>query len=434
MITNFGEMDVSFWIGMATAILGAAGLGASAALWIAESLAKRERERHAEESDCLRREIDMLRRQIEGCGGDASPARTPDVVPPHVADAEAGRPQIQEPGDKAPQPYPEPEIASPPSAEALKALPVFAGLPPVSGEPPRMAWAEPEFRRGRAVVVPSADFGPDAPPTFIMGDLHGDVASLRRILAYVHSVSRNARIVFLGDISDRAPGRETVECVRLMLWVATSRPGSFLWIRGNHDALAWNAEAGKFVSGVVPHDFTDFLNGHSEYREEGKALAALMGSLPVAAALGGVFLSHGGVLQDDEAGLRSFSGLAALSDDQCSDLVWSRMRDVRSKLASRHSRGAEVGFRQAKGFAAKLAETDGLEIRHFVCGHQHEARDGFGYLPFDSCFVEEITCQCVTSFLNRDALGMPARPVILRVDGNRTPVPVFFPIPDEFRS
>lgn len=383
-----------------------------------------ERKEYERETSALR---DFIERMAPG--PPSAPGR--DFAPP-LDRVETGASECHDksvPESVKTESYPEPEVAEV-SGSMLDALPPASDLPAVDCAAVTMGWTEPRYRRGCAVVVPPCEFGSSAPPVFVIGDIHGDAVSFRRILAYVFSVSDDARIVFLGDVADRSPGKDALECARLLFWAAAKRPGRILWIRGNHDTLAWNGERRMFVSGSSPHEFADFLNERPEFTAEGMALASHMRSLPVAAVLGNVFASHGGCLQDDEPGLRSFVGLAGLTDAQCSDLTWSRVRDVPSKLASRVSRGAEVGFSQMKAFAERLSATDGVEIRHFVCGHQHDARCGFGYLPFAKNFAGEITCQCVTSFFNRDAFGMSARPVVLRLNDGLTPVPVFFPSAD----
>lgn len=418
------EMKMLFWFGSAALVLGSGGLGASIAFLCASAEAKRNKTRWDAERKGMEEELARLRRSVD---------HSAKTVSPKMDSAGSGRWEgATSPVSPLEVSYPEPEVADVPGG-ILRSLPIPEDLPPISHDLPEPAWTDRVFRRGRAVVVTMADAsGADSTPIFVLGDLHGDADSLRRILAHVFSVSPDARIVFLGDLADRSPLRKTLECARLLFWAAKTHPGKILWLRGNHDSIAWNGERGLFVSETLPHDFADALNEHVRFREEGKALASFMATLPVAAVIGNVFLSHGGVLQDDERGLRSFVGLAALTGDQCSDLVWSRMRDVPSKLASRNSRGAEVGFRQAEAFAHRLRETDGLEIAHFVCGHQHEAKHGFGYLPFDRQFIRGVSCQCVTSFFNRNASDIPARPAILRLDGPRTPVPVLFPLSDDF--
>lgn len=321
--------------------------------------------------------------------------------------------KVQPPGTT----YPSTELA----ALTRDLLPAAEQLPPLEEKGIEWAWSGTRYRRGDVVVVPTEEWLRERLPTFVLGDLHGDIASLRRILSHVWSIHPRSRVVFLGDLVDRAQGADMLECARLFVWAAKQRPGRFLWIRGNHDYLARNAASGRFCTSVEPHEFADFLNERPDLTAEGEALGKLMDNLPEGAVLGNVWLSHGGVLQDDAEGLRSFAGFAAMTDEMKRDLVWTRMRDVPTKLANRGHAGAEVGLRQAQEFARRVRETEGMEIAHLVCAHQHASRDGLGYLPFDHCYTASLTCQCICS-CRLSKRGV--EPAILRLDGAGIPVPV----------
>ena len=406
--------------------------------WIDDHRQREERRRMLEDIARLWRDVEELRRALANVVGNNTadslkPVETQAAMATDNSGVKSGEARAAASARRSGFVYPDRKVIPLPDTTALRALPEAARLPTIGTDAIPWAWGAAEFRHGAAVVVPAAELASEKPPTFILGDLHGDAASLRRILAHVLSISEDARVVFLGDLVDRSTGETALECARLFIWAARTHPGQFLWLRGNHDYLAWNESEGRFCTSVEPHEFADFLNWHPELRKEGIALGEIMATLPVGAALGNVWLSHGGVLQDDETGLRSFTGLASMTDEMRHDLIWSRMRDVPSKLAHRGTSGAEVGLKQATGFAGRLRETDGAEIAHIVCAHQHESRDGFGYLPYDRCFTEGLTCQCVCSFENAAAFDGPAAPVFLKIDCEGTPVPICFG-PDAARA
>ena len=314
-----------------------------------------------------------------------------------------------------PEPRPDPD-------DAFPAIPEDGDLPPVGDEP--IEWAFSGFRRGDAVVVPAGELAsPDAPPVYFVGDLHGDADSLRAILRMVFTGRSDSRLVFLGDIFDRGP--KSLETVRLFLWAARAFPGRLLWLRGNHDELGFDEASGRFVAVVDPHDFVDWLNERPEFRDEGLRLANLMGSLPLAAVIGPVWASHGGIPQKDVCG--DFAGFDAPLPVQIrQDFVWSRMKDARAKIPNRSHKGAEVGFEQAKAFVERLRETEGVDVRHIVCAHQHEHSAGFGYLDFVRFFKARPTCQCICSFHDDD---MGFDPVVLRWRADGMPVPIRFSRP-----
>jgi len=84
-----------------------------------------------------------------------------------------------------------------------------------------------------------------APPlTFAVGDIHGCLDKLDRLLAAceAHAGARPARYVFLGDYIDRGPqSRGVID--RLMAKQA-ARPGTVVCLRGNHEQMAIDAHAG----------------------------------------------------------------------------------------------------------------------------------------------------------------------------------------------
>ena len=309
--------------------------------------------------------------------------------------------------------YPEPEVAFPDIPETDK-------LPPV--DETTIEWAFASNRKGDAVVVPQETLENLGAPVFLVGDLHGDEASLRAILRKVFTAGQKGVLVFLGDLFDR--GARAMETIRLFLWAAKTHPGQVLWLRGNHDeALDFEQSSGKFVSGVSPHEFADWLGEHPECNDECRALCKIVRSLPSVAVLGSVWASHGGVLHEDTC--KDFRGFSELTPEMKIDFVWSRMKDTPSKMPNRSHKGAEVGYKQAVEFAKKLKELEGIDIRHVVCAHQHEHKDGFGYLPFTKCFRKgDLTCQCVCSFHDDEWDSLP---VILRWRPDGMPVPIRFP-------
>jgi Calcineurin-like phosphoesterase len=81
--------------------------------------------------------------------------------------------------------------------------------------------------------------------TYAVGDLHGEVTLLRRLLAAIDP-GRRDRLVFLGDYLDR--GEDSVETVLALVALAGVVPCVFL--RGNHDDAwlqMWDRDGERFV-------------------------------------------------------------------------------------------------------------------------------------------------------------------------------------------
>lgn len=303
--------------------------------------------------------------------------------------------------------------------EGLGSLPLTADiLPPLTSDP--VPWAFADKHQGRVIVVEEeADTLKNR--LFFVGDIHGDAETLRRIAEWVFRSNASAILVFLGDLFDR--GKGNLEAVRLLIMLAHRFPGQILWLAGNHDiAFRYDETQEMFVSDVEPSEFKDWLNVHPEYKEEGRTLERIITDLPVALVLGNHWVTHGGVPQDDVYG--DFTSFDTMSEQMLEDCVWSRMRDVKRKLVNRSHRGAEVGYENALGFFEHMKAVTGITIRHIVCAHQHEQKDGVGYLPFAKFFKPNgLTCQCIFSFIDTER---SARPCCLTYRGDEIPTPHVF--------
>jgi serine/threonine protein phosphatase 1 len=74
--------------------------------------------------------------------------------------------------------------------------------------------------------------------TFAIGDVHGCLAKLRRLLkaCEAHAQGRPARYVFLGDYIDRGPRSRGV--IELLMGLQARRPDTVICLRGNHEQMA----------------------------------------------------------------------------------------------------------------------------------------------------------------------------------------------------
>ena len=87
----------------------------------------------------------------------------------------------------------------------------------------------------------SAD--PTSPLTFAVGDIHGCLDKLTRLLAAceAHAGARPARYVFVGDYIDRGPQSRGV--IDLLMRKQAAQPGTIVCLRGNHEQMAVDAHA-----------------------------------------------------------------------------------------------------------------------------------------------------------------------------------------------
>jgi serine/threonine protein phosphatase 1 len=79
--------------------------------------------------------------------------------------------------------------------------------------------------------------------TFAIGDIHGCLGKLERLIAAceAHAGGRPARWVFLGDYVDRGPDSRGV--IELLMRRQQAEPGSIVCLRGNHEQMAIMAHA-----------------------------------------------------------------------------------------------------------------------------------------------------------------------------------------------
>ena len=82
-----------------------------------------------------------------------------------------------------------------------------------------------------------------SPLTFAVGDIHGCLDKLQRLLAAceAHAAGRPSRYVFLGDYIDRGP--QSRDVVDLLMQRQATRPGAIVCLRGNHEQMAIDAHA-----------------------------------------------------------------------------------------------------------------------------------------------------------------------------------------------
>ena len=79
------------------------------------------------------------------------------------------------------------------------------------------------------------------PVTFAVGDIHGCLDKLERLVAgcEARAGDRPARFVFLGDYIDRGPDSRGV--IEFLMRMQQAQPGAVVCLKGNHEQLAINA-------------------------------------------------------------------------------------------------------------------------------------------------------------------------------------------------
>ncbi|GCA63275.1 hypothetical protein KIPB_008961, partial [Kipferlia bialata] len=100
-------------------------------------------------------------------------------------------------------------------------------------------------------------------PVKICGDVHGQYYDLLRLFEY-GGFPPEANYLFLGDYVDR--GKQSLECIILLLCYKVKYPENFFLLRGNHETASINriygfySEVRQRYSGKLWNEFSDCFN------------------------------------------------------------------------------------------------------------------------------------------------------------------------------
>ena len=151
---------------------------------------------------------------------------------------------------------------------------------------------------------------------YAIGDIHGSLAKLRRLVARCqeHARGQPAHFVFLGDYIDRGP--QSAGVVRYLIELQSQYPEQIVPLKGNHEAMALD-----IIDGATPEDFW-LVQGGAETLMSYRVAAARdlprgdvdwMRALPLCHDDGRRFFVHAGV--DPQKPLTS---------QDAADLIWIR--------------------------------------------------------------------------------------------------------------
>lgn len=80
--------------------------------------------------------------------------------------------------------------------------------------------------------------------TFAIGDIHGCIDPMRRLLSRIQAYAKGGTVVFLGDYVDRGPDSKSVVD---LLMAGTREPGwNWITLKGNHEDMMAGAFDGRY--------------------------------------------------------------------------------------------------------------------------------------------------------------------------------------------
>lgn len=193
-------------------------------------------------------------------------------------------------------------------------------------------------------------------PCYVVGDLHGNIFDLIRILQLSGPPPRN-RFLFLGDYVDR--GQYSIEVITLLLALYIAYPRFILLIRGNHEFANINATYGFYNECMSNYGSDAVYNKFNE----------VFAWLPVGAIISGKILCvHGGLSPqlhciDDFYTIER--PLINYEKTYVADLVWSDpSSDITDLVHSDRGAGVKFGVDSLHAFL----KTTGLSM--LIRAHQ----------------------------------------------------------------
>ncbi len=223
----------------------------------------------------------------------------------------------------------------------------------------------------------------------IVGDLHGNIDSLRGIFVHFLNMLDNdevSHIVFLGDFTDRR--FYGIESLTLLCHMKTLMPDRVHLIRGNHEHVSM-----FFQSSYI----TALHEAKCKYPEERKnvqkTICNLYNSLPFAAVIDGTALClHGGITEDlKEAGglekindiKRTNKGFNMEDDPIASGITWSEANYKAEKPGFVFCDTRGRGYTYSPDDLKYCLENNGLKT--LFSGHvhktaKHDLGDGYSHV------------------------------------------------------
>ena len=201
-------------------------------------------------------------------------------------------------------------------------------------------------------------------PLYICGDIHGQYYDLLRVFDIL-SYPPKSKFLFLGDYVDR--GKQSLECLLLLLCLKIKYPSKIFLLRGNHESEALNKIYGFYDECKRRISVKCF-----------KKITNLFNILPITALIDeNILCMHGG-LSEDLKKLEQLNKIARPTEipDEglLCDLVWSDPSDELSEPFGENERNVSVTF--SKKVVEEFTEKNGLDL---ICRAHQVVEEGFQF-------------------------------------------------------
>ena len=201
-------------------------------------------------------------------------------------------------------------------------------------------------------------------PLYICGDIHGQYYDLLRVFEILN-YPPTSTFLFLGDYVDR--GKQSLECLLLLLCLKIKYPSKIFLLRGNHESEALNKIYGFYDECKRRISVKCF-----------KKITTLFNVLPITALINeNILCMHGGLSKD----LNNIDQLNKIlrpteipDEGLLCDLVWSDPSDELSDNFGENERNISVTF--SKNVVEKFNKDNGLDL---ICRAHQVVEEGFQF-------------------------------------------------------
>jgi len=201
-------------------------------------------------------------------------------------------------------------------------------------------------------------------PLYICGDIHGQYYDLLRVFDILNYPPQST-FLFLGDYVDR--GKQSLECLLLLLCLKIQYPDKIFLLRGNHECEALNKIYGFYDECKRRLSIKCF-----------KKITNLFNMMPISALINeNILCMHGGLskdLQNIEQINKILRPTDIPNEGLLCDLLWSDPNESLTEDFGSNERNISVTF--SKDYVKNFVEKNNLDL---ICRAHQVVEEGFEF-------------------------------------------------------
>ena len=201
-------------------------------------------------------------------------------------------------------------------------------------------------------------------PLYVCGDIHGQYYDLLRVFDILNYPPQST-FLFLGDYVDR--GKQSLECLLLLLCLKIQYPDKIYLLRGNHESEALNKIYGFFDECKRRLSIKCF-----------KKITNLFNMLPISALINeNILCMHGGLskdLQNIDQINKILRPTEVPDEGLLCDLLWSDPNEELNEDFGSNERNVSITF--SKNYVLNFVEKNNLDL---ICRAHQVVEEGFEF-------------------------------------------------------